>query len=135
MHLNLLIKSSKLLRMLRNHAPTSSSVAQRLWLAAILFLVICFYCYEFFLRISPSVVLDTLMTYFNFSAFGIGLISSAYYCAYTLGQIPAGILLDRYHPKYVLSVATVLCALGSYFFIYSNNEYLAITSRFIIMLH
>lgn len=99
---------------------------------AILAIAIVFYCYEFFLRISPSVVIPQLMLHFQISALGIGAMAFFYYFAYTLGQIPAGYLFDRYPSLHVLSGATFICALASYFFIATHSEVVANSSRFVI---
>ena len=63
-------------------------------------IIICaiFYCYEYFLRISPGVMIDQLMAYFNVDAKQIGDIQQAYFYAYTPMQLIVGILVDRYRP-------------------------------------
>ncbi len=95
-------------------------------------LCMAFYCYEFFLRISPSVVVGELMQYFQLDAFGISKLLAWFYIAYTLGQIPAGLLLDRYPLRIVLAIATCLCALGVALFISSHSIITATIGRFII---
>lgn len=97
---------------------TSSLTA--LWF--LLALSIIFYCYEFFLRISPSVAVGPLMQYFQLNAFGISKLLAVFYLAYTLGQIPAGLLLDRFSVRLVLMFATLICAIGVYLFITPNHH-------------
>jgi MFS family permease len=101
-----------------------------LW--CMLALSIAFYCYEFFLRISPSVMVGPLMHYFELDAFGISKLLAVFYIAYTLGQIPAGLLLDRYSIRLVLAIAAFVCVIGLHFFIDSPNITLAWIGRFII---
>ena len=78
--------------------------------------IICsiFYCYEYLLRISPGVMIDQLMSYFNVNAEKIGYIQQAYFWAYTPLQLVVGILVDRYRPRYLLTFAVVMCALGGF---------------------
>jgi MFS family permease len=98
----------------------------------ILTLSILFYCYEFFLRISPSVMLAELMQYFQVNAFGISKCIAIFYIAYSLGQLPAGLLLDRYSVQLILALASFICALGTYLFISTNNLFEAWLGRFIV---
>ena len=79
-------------------------------------IIICaiFYCYEYFLRISPGVMANELMQFFNVDAKGIGRIHQAYFWAYTPMQLIVGILVDRYRPKFLLPIAVLSCALGGY---------------------
>lgn len=93
---------------------------------------IIFYCYEFFLRISPSVDVGPLMQYFQLDAFGISKLLAVFYIAYTLGQIPAGLILDRYPLRLVLAIASLMCAFGVYLFIATPNIYLAWIGRFMV---
>lgn len=75
-----------------------------------------FYCYEYALRIFPSVVGQSLVQHFNIDAVEFGNLAAFYYYAYDLMQLPAGILLDRYHPKYVLIFALLICLIGNLLF-------------------
>ena len=75
-----------------------------------------FYCYEFFIRISPSVMKPELMDAFHINATMFGTLSAFYFYSYTPMQLVVGVLVDRFPPRLVLSVAVAACALGSYFF-------------------
>lgn len=104
-----------------------------LWgLLFIISMGIFFYAYEFFLRISPSVLVGGLMHYFSIDAFEITKLLALYYFAYTLGQIPAGLILDRYPVKLTLALASLACTIGLYLFIMSTDINIARTGRFII---
>ncbi|WP_434799787.1 hypothetical protein [Coxiella burnetii] len=61
-----------------------------------------FYFYDFFLRVTPSVMIHPLMDQFNVGAPTIGFISAFYYYAYTPLQIPSGVIMDRYNPRWYL---------------------------------
>lgn len=75
-----------------------------------------FYCYEYFLRITPSVMMPQLMSAFNVNATTIGTIVSFYYFAYTPMQLPVGITMDRYGPRRLLIFASLVCACGVFLF-------------------
>lgn len=93
---------------------------------------VTFYCYEFSLRISPSVVMDQLMMHFHVGAFGLTQVLAVYYLAYGVGQIPAGLLLDRYPVRLILGGSALLCAAAMILFVYSPTAWLATMSRFLI---
>ena len=90
-----------------------------------------FYCYEYFLRILPSVMTNDLMLMFNVNAATLGNLVAFYYYAYTPMQFPVGILMDRYGPRRLLVFACFLCALGTYLFSY-RYLHIAQFGRFIL---
>ena len=59
-------------------------------------LIVCcgmfFYCYNYFLRVSPSVMQGELTQAFHMTATQFGTLAGFYYWAYTPMQIPAGSL-------------------------------------------
>lgn len=80
------------------------------------FLAAVFYCYEFILRVLPSVIVPDMMSNLNIGAAQIGLISSFYYLTYTPLQLFVGTIMDHYGVRWPLSIATILCAIGIYVF-------------------
>ncbi len=91
-----------------------------------------FYAYEFFLRISPSVLVGSLLHQYHTDAFGIASFSSAYFAGYLLMQLPAGFLLDSYGFKKVISLALLTCILGTLIFTLSHHLILGLFGRFIL---
>ncbi len=91
-----------------------------------------FYAYEFFLRISPSVLISSLLHQYHTDAFGIASFSSAYFAGYLLMQLPAGFLLDSYGFKKVISAALLTCVLGTLIFTLSHHLILGLFGRFIL---
>lgn len=91
-----------------------------------------FYCYEFFLRVAPSVMVPALMSSYHANAAKIGTLSAFYYFAYTPMQLPVGLLMDRYGPRRLLTMATLLCALGSCLFVVSAHIVVAEVGRFFV---
>src|SRR5262245_9308234 len=110
------------------HAPTKS-----------LFLpwVICglgalFYCYEYLLRIAPSVMMVDLMQAYQINATVFGNLAAFYYYAYTPVQLPVGVLMDHYGPRRLLTFACLACALGSYLFAHASYISMAQFGRFLV---
>ncbi len=75
-----------------------------------------FYCYEYYLRVAPSVISEDLMQSFDISHASLGLLSAFFYYAYMPVQIPVGLMLDKYGPRKVLTFACAMCALGTFIF-------------------
>jgi sugar phosphate permease len=91
-----------------------------------------FYCYEYFLRITPSVMTSELMSAYDLKGGEIGNLSAFYYHAYVPMQIIVGLLMDRYGPRRLLTIACVLCAFGSYLFAGHYGFAVAEFGRFVI---
>ncbi len=91
-----------------------------------------FYCYDFLLRVAPSVMIHDLMAAYHVGATEIGFLSAFYYYAYTPLQIPAGLLLDRYRPRIVLTIAVVLCVIGTYISALVPNLFVGFLGRFLM---
>lgn len=72
-----------------------------------------FYCYAFFQRVAPSVMVGELMRDFAVGATITGVLSALYFYAYAGLQIPVGLLLDRFGPRKMVTWAAGLSALGS----------------------
>ncbi|MFC3908114.1 MFS transporter [Legionella dresdenensis] len=91
-----------------------------------------YYSYEYFLRISPSVMEPALREHFNLSATGFGLLSAFYYYAYVPMQLPVGVLLDRYGPRLLLTIACMVCVIGTFLFASTSIFWVAATGRFLV---
>ena len=91
-----------------------------------------FYAYEYLLRIAPSAMEFSLRSHFNLSATGFGLLSSIYYYAYVPMQVPVGVLMDRFGPRRLLTIACAICVIGSFLFCNTHDISFAVTGRFLI---
>lgn len=91
-----------------------------------------FYAYEYLLRISPSVMETELRNHFNLSAAGFGFLSAFYYYAYVPMQLPVGVLMDRYGPRRLLTVACALCVFGTLIFAVTKIFAIAALGRFCV---
>ena len=105
--------------------------------AAILPWIICslgaiYYCYEYFLRISPSVMTQELMQEYHLTATQVGVFSAYYYHAYVPMQILVGLLMDRYGPRKLLTMACLFCTFGTFLFASRYNLVVAEIGRFLV---
>lgn len=95
-------------------------------------LAVFFYLYEYFIRVSPTVMVPELMKTFNIQAVEIGILSSAYLFAYAFMQIPVGMMMDRYGARKLLSFASLICAIGCAFYGLTNIYFLTIIGRILM---
>ena len=91
-----------------------------------------FYCYEYLLRIEPSLMIQELEGYYGISASGLGFLSAYYYWAYTPMQLVVGPIIDYYGPRRVMTFAVLCCVLGSFVFGVSESILWASIGRFLI---
>jgi predicted MFS family arabinose efflux permease len=104
-----------------------------LQLAIIMWLVpLSFFTYQFILRLWPSLTMQQVMLQFGIDASSYGLLASIYYYGYAGMQIPIAIALDKYGPKYILTICALLCGVGMYLSINSNIWELVLMGRFLI---
>jgi sugar phosphate permease len=85
-----------------------------------------YYSYEYFLRISPSVMEPALRQHFKLTATDFGLLSAFYYYAYVPMQIPVGVMMDRFGPRRLITVACLICVIGT--FLFANTQLFAISA-------
>lgn len=116
------------------HAAPSSQQEQSLGLVALIMCILggAFYCYEYYLRVAPSVIQPELMTVFNVSHAGFSTLIAYYYFAYVPLQIPVGLMMDYWGPRRVLTFACLLCAVGTYMFSGTDALWIAKAGRFMV---
>lgn len=108
--------------------PTSSKIYK--WI--VFAISVLFVFYKYILEVSPSIMTRQLMTEFNIDAAIVGHIAASYYYAYTLMQIPGGLLVDAFGPRYTTTVGLLCCTLGAFLFGLSQTPLLMACSRFLI---
>lgn len=91
-----------------------------------------FYMYEYFLRISPGVMAESLRHAFHINATKLGILSAFYYVAYTPMQLPVGVLFDHYGPRRLLVLACLACVLGTLLFGISDMLGVSEVGRFLV---
>ncbi len=75
-----------------------------------------FYFYDNLLQVSPSAMKPELSLAFVGDAEQFGSLSAYCLYAYGLMQIPAGLLMDRFGPRRILTLACIFCSFGSLIF-------------------
>lgn len=96
------------------------------------FLISAFYLYQYILRASLGSMIDELRIDFHINAQELATLSSYYLLAYSLLQIPLGIIVDRKGIKGVAITSALLCAVGSLLFAQAEALWMAQLARFII---
>lgn len=91
-----------------------------------------FYIYEYLLRVSPSVMTSDLMLSFHIGAAELGNLAAFYYYIYTPMQLVVGLLMDRYGPRRLFTVAGLACGMGTYLFASTSNLAVAEAGRFMV---
>jgi MFS family permease len=84
---------------------------------------------SFIFRTINAVLAPYLVASLQLGAAQLGLLSSAYFAAFGLAQLPVGVALDRYGPRRVQQVLLVVAALGSLVFAASNGFAMLFAAR------
>ena len=74
------------------------------------------YFLSYLLRVVNAVIAPDLVAEMNLSAADLGLMTSANFLAFTIAQLPIGILLDRYGPRRTDAALLLFAALGCFIF-------------------
>jgi predicted MFS family arabinose efflux permease len=90
------------------------------------------YAIAFLQRVSPQSVSLSFMQDFGTDAAGVAMLASSYFWGYTLMQIPAGLLVDRYGVKRVVLFSMAASSLGSAAFALAPNLMDVFAARLII---
>ena len=93
------------------------------------FLGASFYFYQFFLQVSVGHLKPELSQAFNVNAEQFGSVMACFLYVYGVMQIPVGLLVDRFGPRRLLTVAVIFCALGSYMFSIADHLWAAYMAR------
>jgi predicted MFS family arabinose efflux permease len=90
------------------------------------------YAIAFLQRVSPQSVSLSFMQDFGTDAAGVAMLASSYFWGYTLMQIPAGLLVDRYGVKRVVLFSMAASALGSAAFALAPNLLNVFAARLVV---
>ena len=96
------------------------------------FLCAVFFLYAFVQRVAPSVMVDDLMRDFTVGGAVLGNLSAFYYYSYAGSQIPVWVLIDRYGPRRLVTLAAALTGIGSVVFALADSLWLASLGRLLI---
>lgn len=103
---------------------TKQGRAILLWIVVSLLMVL-----HFFLLLSVGVITSDLRLALNLTALQLSFLSSSYLYIYLILQTPAGILLDEFGPRKILTIGTLVAAAGCWIFSGSENLHLSILAR------
>jgi sugar phosphate permease len=95
-------------------------------------LVALFFFYDYLLKFSVSILKPALMEEFNITTTDFGVIISMYMITYTIMQIPAGVLIDRWGPRKIITCAAITCGLGCLLFSHADTTFLLLIGRALI---
>ncbi|PIZ04473.1 MAG: MFS transporter [Gammaproteobacteria bacterium CG_4_10_14_0_8_um_filter_38_16] len=102
-------------------------LAWSVWVVATIFVL-----FQFFLQLSSGEIIDGLMKSFALTALGGGVLASSYYYIYVSLQIPAGLLMDRYGPRGILSLGALFVCLGCLLFSAAKTLPFALIGRILM---
>jgi MFS family permease len=75
-----------------------------------------YFGHEFIQRVATSVIVGELMAEFAVGGAVLGSLSAFYFYAYAGMQIPVGVLIDRFGPRRLMSLAAGISAVGALLF-------------------
>lgn len=90
------------------------------------------YMIVFFHRLAAGVVREELVKEFNMSGVTFANLSSTYFYAYMIMQIPAGILADTLGARKTVTAGTLLAGIGSIIFGFANTLFLIFLGRLFV---
>jgi sugar phosphate permease len=90
------------------------------------------YFLVYFHRTSTAVMAPDLVTAFGIAPTAIGLFGSMYFYAYAIGQLPAGILADRWGARKTMSIFIVVAGVGAILFGRAGSFNTALVARFMV---
>lgn len=107
--------------------------AKSTWLPWLMFgIAALFYCFVYFLRVSPGMMTTEVQKHFAITATKFGLFTSLYYAAYSPMQLVVGTIIDRYGARAVLFGACLICLAGVYLFGTAHSFAIACAGRFLM---
>ncbi len=92
---------------------------------------VLFYFYEYFVRVSPSIIVTELMSTFNIGAASVGIISACYFYIYAVMQVPVGVMMDRFGARSLLTIGSISCGVGALVFGIAFSTVLLGVGRFL----
>lgn len=87
-----------------------------IWIVAAIF-----YGLDYFQHTAPSVLIKPISTGMGVGIEDIAYVMSIYFPIYAISQVPAGIMLDRFGSRIMLSVSCLVMSLGILLFVYDPS--------------
>lgn len=98
-----------------------------IWLTATSFVF-----FQFLLQTSTSVMIPALIKAFQINPLQVGILASSYFYSYLVMQLPAGMLVDRFGARRILSIGILLFTSACWLFAHASNFYIAQFSRILM---
>ena len=99
-------------------------------------LIFCVFAFGFFisnlLRSITATLTPVLSSEFDLTAGNLGLLAGGYFLGFSLMQIPAGLLLDKYGPKKVVAYLLLIALISTISFAFAKSFTGLLISRFFI---
>ena len=111
------------------HLYNKHFTAHRFYPWIVIVLAASFLFYKYILQVSPSIMTDDLMREFQIQGVGLGNLAASFFYSFLIAQFFVGILLDRYSPRLLTTIALILCATGVYSFSKANSLMVATWAR------
>jgi type IV secretory pathway TrbF-like protein/predicted MFS family arabinose efflux permease len=93
---------------------------------------VCGYYISYIFRTVVAIIATRLSSDLGINAAGIGVLTSAYFLAFALAQLPLGFMLDRYGPRRVQSVLLLIAAGGATLFGFGHSFGVLVLARALI---
>lgn len=91
-----------------------------------------FYFSDYLARVAPSVMHRFLQTDFGINEAEFGLLTASFYIPYILMQIPVGLVVDRLSIRHVLTLMSLITAMGCVVFGIASDLMMACFGRMLI---
>jgi MFS family permease len=95
----------------------------------VIILAASFLFYKYILQVSPSIMTEDLLREFQIQGVGLGNLAASFFYSFLIAQLFVGILLDRYSPRLLTTIALILCAAGVYSFSKADSLTVATWAR------
>ena len=96
---------------IKRKVPTHYLLGTIFWIVSALFVE-----FQFAMQLSSGEIVGGLMRSFHLTTFGAGILASSYYYIYVLLQVPAGLMVDTFGPRKLLSAGALCCGAGAMLF-------------------
>jgi MFS family permease len=91
-----------------------------------------FYFSDYMARVAPTVMHRVLQMDFGINEAQFGVLTASFYIPYIVMQIPVGLTVDRRSIRWILTIMSLITALGCFVFGLANNLMIASVGRMLI---
>lgn len=112
-------------------APARLNLRAGIWLVFVLSMA---QLVSQFLRNGVGVIAPNLASELQISAAGLALLSSSFFLAFAVAQIPVGMLIDRYGPRFTMLLSTAIAVAGCVVFALGQDLEMLVLGRVLMAL-